>query len=66
MDFTDWMIKGLVGGIALYAVKILTEMKKSLDSVNNKMAAMVERSEWHSKEIERIEKRVNRVEVRKS
>jgi prefoldin subunit 5 len=60
--FIDWALKAVLGGVAFHGVHVLSEMKKSIDSLNNKMAKLIERTEWHSKEIDRIEARILRLE----
>jgi prefoldin subunit 5 len=60
--FVDWMLKALLGGVVLHGVHILSEMKKSIDALNNKMAKIIERTEWHSKEIDRLDQRMTRLE----
>ncbi len=64
--FIDWMLKALLGGVVLHGVHILSEMKKSIDSLNNKMAEIIERTAWHSKEINRLESRITRLEESRS
>ena len=63
-DFFDWMLKAVAGGVGTYMVHILSEVKKSIDSLNERVAKVLERSEWHSKELDRLETRVERLELR--
>lgn len=61
-QFVDWLLKAVLGGVTLHGVHILSETKKSIDSLNQNMARMNERSEWQSREMSRIETRLNRLE----
>lgn len=60
--FVDWAFKAILGGIVFYGVHVLSEMKKSIDTLNSKVSQMIERTEWHTKEIDRLEFRISRIE----
>lgn len=62
----DWIMKAILGGIFSYAVHILSEMKNSIESLNEKVAKVIERTEWHSKELEKLDYRMTRIEEKKS
>lgn len=64
-SFVDWAIKGSVGGICAYGVHLLSQMKNSIDLLNDKMAKIIERTEWHTREIDKLEYRINKLEGRK-
>lgn len=53
-----------MGAVGAYGVHILGQMKRSIDELNQSMAKIIERTEWHTKEIERLDERVQRVEVK--
>lgn len=61
-DFIDWILKGVLGGICAYGVHILGAMKKSIDDLNVKVGTIIERTDWHTKEIDRLDSRVTRLE----
>jgi hypothetical protein len=63
-NFFDWAAKGILGGICMYGVHILSQMKNSIDSLNEKVARIIERTEWHSKELEKLEERIITIERR--
>lgn len=63
-EFIDWAIKGILGGVCFYAVNLLSQMKSSIDRLNDQVARIIERTEWHSKDIDKLDKRVVRVEER--
>lgn len=60
--FMDWGFKALLGGVILHGVHVLSGIKVSVDLLNNKMAEIIERTQWHSKEINRLEVRITRLE----
>lgn len=61
-DFIQWVFYGVVGGSAVYGVSILSHLKNSIDDLNIKMAKLIEKNDWHEKMIERLEKRVEKLE----
>lgn len=63
-NYFDWVIKALIGAVCAYGVHILDQMRRSIDTLNESMAKIVERTEWHTKEIEKLDERVQRVEVK--
>jgi hypothetical protein len=60
--FADWAAKGILGGICLYGVRILSQMKNSIEALNEKVATIIERTDWHTKEIDRLDQRITRIE----
>ena len=60
----DWIAKAVLCVIVSQGVKILSDMKKSVDKLNVQVGTIIERTEWHSKEIDRLDTRMNRLEVR--
>jgi hypothetical protein len=54
-NFADWGFKALISGCLLYLVNILGGLKVSIDSLNVKMATIIERVAHHEKRIERLE-----------
>lgn len=61
-SFIDWASKGIIGAVCMYGVHVLSQMKNSIDSLNEKVARIIERTEWHSRELEKLENRVIRLE----
>lgn len=58
-EFVKYILYGLLGGCCLQAVQALTNMGKSIETLNNHMVVMIEKTTWfekmldqHSKEIE--------------
>lgn len=62
-DMVDWAVKGLLGAVCIQAVRILSQMKVSIDALNKKVATIIERTSWHSKELDKLEKRIERLEA---
>lgn len=60
----EWLMKALLGGVVTYGVHVLGGVKSSIDTLNIQVAKVIERTEWHSKEIERLDTRMHRVEMR--
>lgn len=60
----DWVAKAALGVIISQGVRILSKMKDSVDKLNVQVGQIIERTEWHSKEIDRLDTRVNRIETR--
>lgn len=63
-NFFDWASKAFLGGVCVYGVNVLSQMKTSIDALNETMAQIVERTEWHSRELEKLEERLQQVEQR--
>lgn len=64
-EFFDWMVKGLLGAVAIQGVRVLSDMNKSIESLNQNVSKIIERTEWHSREIDRLDGRVNQLENNK-
>jgi hypothetical protein len=75
LDFqawADWIIRGIIGFVCWYGVRvfqfgvgILKQMKDSIDELNEKMAKIIERSDWHTRELDKLEARLTFLETRK-
>jgi len=57
-DFLTWGFTGLVSGILIYAVKVLTDIKRSVEELNERMATIIEKTAWHEKEMEKMSNRI--------
>lgn len=62
-DFLTWGFTGLFSGILVYAVKVLTDIKKSVEELNERMATIIEKTFWHEKEMEKLSARINAIEI---
>lgn len=62
-DFMSWAFTGLLSGILIYGVKVLQEIKNSVDELNSRMATIIEKTAWHEKEMEKMSARISSLEV---
>lgn len=51
----DWVFKGLLSGLSIFAVKILIHLKTSIDQINISLAKISERHEWHNEKIKGLQ-----------
>lgn len=58
--FIQWAFLGLVSG----GVVILWQMKNSVNELNTKLAVMIVTIDFHSKEIQKIDSRIEKLEER--
>ena len=52
-DFVQWCFYGLMGGSVVYGVTILAHLKNSIDTLNEKIAVVIEKTSWHEKILDR-------------
>ena len=57
-NFLTWGFTGLLSGILVYAVKVLTDIKLSVEELNERMATIIEKTFWHEKEMEKMSNRI--------
>lgn len=57
-DFASWLFYGVMGGCSVYGVSILSGLKCSVDSLNIKVATLLERTATHERRIEKLENKV--------
>lgn len=57
-NFLTWGFTGLLSGILVYAVKVLTDIKRSVEELNERMATIIEKTFWHEKEMEKMSNRI--------
>ncbi len=62
-EFLPWAFQGLLGGILVYTVSVLRDIKKSIDLLNVNMATIVEKTAWHEREIYKMDVRIDRLEA---
>lgn len=61
----SWAFQGLVAGGIIYAAGSLTKMRESVESLNKSIATIIEKMEWHQKEIENHDSRITSLETSK-
>lgn len=57
-NFLTWGFTGLLSGILVYAVKVLTDIKLSVEELNERMATIIEKTAWHEREMEKMSNRI--------
>lgn len=65
MDFTmfvEWGFYGIISLSVMIGVKILSQLKNSINSLNIQVARILEKSSWHEKELMRHEGRLTKLE----
>lgn len=65
MDFShfiQWGFEGLISGALIYGVSVLTNLKSSINILNERIATIIEKTAWHEKELEKHEHRIIRLE----
>ena len=60
--FVEWAFFGLVGGSAVYGVSILAHLKLSIDTLNERVATIIEKTAWHERELRRQDERIQKLE----
>ena len=65
-SFLDAFIKMLLAGISSFGLKMLFDIKTSIDTLNKQVSQIVERTDWHTKEIDRLDQRMNSFETRRA
>jgi hypothetical protein len=63
-SFLSWGFTGLISGILIYGVKVLQDIKASVEQLNERMATIIEKTQWHEKEMERLNNRISAIELR--
>jgi hypothetical protein len=63
-SFLSWGFTGLISGILIYGVKVLQDIKSSVEQLNERMATIIEKTQWHEKEMERLNSRISVIEMR--
>lgn len=63
-QFLSWGFTGLISGILIYGVKVLQDIKSSVEELNQRMATIIEKTQWHEKEMEKLSRRLNNIEMK--
>lgn len=64
-DFVSWVFFGLIAYFGYQLTSSVDKMSDSIADLNVKMAVVVERDQAQSKEIDRLDKRVEKLEVKR-
>lgn len=63
-QFIQWGFYGMISGALVYAVRILSDLEKSVEGLNIKIATVIERTSNHEKQIDMHDNRLRRLEIR--
>jgi hypothetical protein len=63
VEFVQWCFYGLISGALIYGVNTLKSLKESVDTLNISVGRIVEKTQWHEKELERLHDRVKDLEA---
>lgn len=64
-QFVTWCFYGVVGFAALFAVNILSGLRRSVDDLNNKIAIIIEKTIWIEKTLDRHQDEIERLKFKK-
>jgi hypothetical protein len=62
--FIEWAFKGLLAGGLAYGLTLINRLTTSIESLNIKIAVLIERTENHAKTIEKHDERISNIEKR--
>lgn len=62
-EFASWAMQGLIGGGVIYAASVIGKMRDSVEALNQSIATIIERSNWHERVIEKHEDRISELEA---
>lgn len=57
-SFVQWLFYGVVGGCAIYGCNIIAGMKNSIDTLNNNVGILLERTSNHEKRLDKLEDKI--------
>lgn len=61
-QFVEWAFMGIMSGAVVWSVKFLGDISHSIQDLNVKITVVLERVDWHEKEIDDLSGRVKRIE----
>lgn len=60
--FIEWGFKALLAGGLTYGLALIGRLTNSIEALNVKIAVLIERTDTHSKTIERHDERITEIE----
>lgn len=63
-QFVEWAFYGITGGAFVYLVSILAHIKTSIDSLNQNVAIVIEKTSWHEKILDKHEEEIQKIRDR--
>lgn len=58
----QWAFEGILGLCCVQGIKVLSQMRDSIEKLNEKMATLLERTDWHERELNRLDVRLGTLE----
>lgn len=58
----SWAFQGLLGFFLLLGVQTLRKLSESVETLNERVATIIEKTSWHEKELYRLDGRVSDLE----
>lgn len=60
--FVEWAFMAIVSGGIGFGARFLAKLSKSIDTLNQNMATVAEKTTWHEKTLERHDDRIGTLE----
>jgi hypothetical protein len=60
--FAEWALQGILAGGVTYAAWVLGKLNNSIQTLNQQMAVILERDQWHTKWLERHDLEIKELE----
>lgn len=60
--FVEYCFYGVASGAAFYGISVLAHLKKSIDSLNERVAVLLEKGNWYERELEKLDERISALE----
>ena len=63
-DFINWAFMALLAGCVMYAVEAVKDLNNAVQTNNEHIATLIERTSWHGQKFISHEKRLDKHELR--
>lgn len=64
-QFVQWVFYGVIGFASVFAVSVLSGLRRSVDDLNSKIAIIIEKTVWIEKTLDRHQDEIERLKVKK-
>jgi hypothetical protein len=64
-QFVSWAFQGVISGAVIYGVAEMKGLRTSIESLNAKLERIIEKTDWHGKELDKHDERLRRLEIEK-
>ena len=65
-EFIKFVFYGLISLVSMYCASQLKEAKDSIQGLNEKLAALIEKMMWHEKKIDEHSERIKTLETKEN